>query len=122
MMPQPSKTQQDRGDGALLERSRARPQRPPRYRVVMINDDYTPMEFVVEVLQQFFQMPNTKAVNVMLQVHQSGRGVCGMYSRDIAESKVRDVLRYARSKQHPLLCQIEAVSGSRDAQEGDDNA
>ena len=94
---------------ALLERTEVRA-RPPRYHVVMINDDFTPMEFVVHVLETIFRMPSDRAVRVMLQVHHHGQGVCGKYSFDVAESKARDVIDYARRNQHPLLCRVEATS------------
>jgi len=83
--------------------------RPPMYQVVMLNDDYTPMEFVVEVLERFFSMGREKATRIMLAVHTQGRAVCGVYSRDVAESKAMQVNRYARENQHPLLCEIEAA-------------
>jgi ATP-dependent Clp protease adaptor protein ClpS len=86
-----------------------RPQlkRPPMYRVVLLNDDYTPMDFVVEVLETFFQMDNAKANQVMLHVHTRGMGVCGVFTRDIAETKVALVNDHARSNEHPLLCAME---------------
>ena len=108
-------------DDDTLLRERVKPRaRPPRYQVVMLNDDFTPMEFVVDVLEVVFQMPKPQAVHVMLQVHHHDRGICGVYSFDVAESKVRDVLNYARQNQHPLLCHVEAVSDSKD--KGDDDA
>ncbi|AHE98335.1 ATP-dependent Clp protease adapter ClpS [Thioalkalivibrio paradoxus] len=82
--------------------------KPPRnFKVVLINDDYTPMEFVVEVLETFFAMDREKATRVMLHVHTRGKGVCGVFSRDIAETKVAQVNDYARHHQHPLLCSME---------------
>jgi ATP-dependent Clp protease adaptor protein ClpS len=80
---------------------------PPLYKVVMLNDDYTPMEFVVQVLQTYFRMDRDKAVQVMLQVHTRGRAVAGVFTRDIAETKVTQVNSYSRKHQHPLLCQLE---------------
>lgn len=80
---------------------------PRKYKVVLLNDDYTPMEFVVEVLKRFFQLTEEVAVQVMLQVHHQGRGVCGTFTRDIAETKVVLVNDYARSNEHPLLCKME---------------
>lgn len=80
---------------------------PPRYQVVLLNDDFTPMEFVVEVLQQFFKMDQEQATQVMLHVHTRGKGVCGTYSREIAESKVAQVNDHSRTHQHPLLCSME---------------
>ena len=84
---------------------------PPLYRVLLLNDDYTPMEFVVEVLQTFFRMDREQATQVMLHVHTRGKGVCGIYTRDIAETKSAQVNQYAREHQHPLLCEIEASEG-----------
>ena len=82
-------------------------QPPPMYKVVLNNDDYTPMEFVVEVLQKFFGMDLDKATQVMLSVHYSGKGVCGMFTAEIAETKVVQVNTYARNNEHPLLCTME---------------
>ncbi|WP_216934216.1 MULTISPECIES: ATP-dependent Clp protease adapter ClpS [unclassified Acinetobacter] len=81
--------------------------RPPLYAVVLMNDDYTPMEFVIEILQQYFAMNLDQATQVMLTVHYEGKGVAGVYPRDIAETKANQVNNYARSQGHPLLCQIE---------------
>lgn len=80
---------------------------PPLYRVVLLNDDYTPMEFVVEVLKRFFGMNVETATRVMLKVHTEGKGVCGVFPKDIAETKAVQVNDYARSEEHPLLCDIE---------------
>jgi ATP-dependent Clp protease adaptor protein ClpS len=80
---------------------------PPMYQVVMYNDDYTPMEFVVEVLQTFFALPRERATQIMLKVHTEGRGVCGIYPRDVASSKVEQVTAYSRQHQHPLQCAME---------------
>lgn len=82
--------------------------KPPLYKVVLLNDDYTPMEFVVEVLETFFRMNREKATHVMLTVHTKGKGVCGVFSRDVAETKAAQVNQYARQNEHPLLCEIEA--------------
>ena len=99
-----------KGDGDLaLQEAKPELKQPPMYRVVMINDDYTPMEFVVEVLQMFFGMGREKATQVMLAVHTQGRAVCGTYTRDIAETKAMQVNRHARENQHPLLCEIEVA-------------
>lgn len=81
--------------------------RPPLYAVVLLNDDYTPMDFVIEILQQYFAMNLDQATQVMLTVHYEGKGVAGVYPRDIAETKANLVNNYARSQGHPLLCQIE---------------
>ncbi|TXJ08153.1 MAG: ATP-dependent Clp protease adapter ClpS [Acinetobacter sp.] len=83
-------------------------QRPPKYAVVLLNDDYTPMDFVIEILQQYFALDLDQATQVMLTVHYEGKGVAGVYARDIAETKANQVNHYARSQGHPLLCQIEA--------------
>lgn len=77
------------------------------YRVIMLNDDYTPMDFVVEVLMKFFNMSEEKATQVMLTVHMQGKAVCGVYTRDIAETKMAQVNQYASDCEHPLLCEIE---------------
>ena len=81
--------------------------RPPLYQVVLLNDDFTPMDFVVEVLQTFFAMNREKATQVMLHVHTRGKGVCGVYTREVAESKVTQVNDFSREHQHPLLCTME---------------
>ena len=81
--------------------------RPPLYQVALLNDDFTPMDFVVEVLQVFFAMNREKATQVMLHVHTRGKGVCGVYTRDVAESKVTQVNDFSRLHQHPLLCSME---------------
>ncbi|AZZ91628.1 ATP-dependent Clp protease adapter ClpS [Hahella sp. KA22] len=81
--------------------------RPSMYQVVMLNDDYTPMDFVVEVLIRFFNMSEPKATQVMLAVHTQGRAVCGVFTRDIAESKAAQVNQYSSECEHPLLCEIE---------------
>jgi len=93
-------------DVALLE-ARPEVERPPLYQVILLNDDYTPMEFVVSVLEAFFAMDREKATQVMLHVHTRGRGVCGLFSREVAETKVTQVNEFARSQQHPLLCVME---------------
>ncbi len=100
----------DESDGALaVLTSKPKLKRPPMYKVVLLNDDYTPMDFVVEILEMFFSMSREKATHVMLTVHVHGKAVCGIYTRDIAETKAAQVNQYARENQHPLLCEIEAV-------------
>jgi len=89
----------------LPEETKLKP--PPLYRVILLNDDYTPMEFVVEVLQTFFGMNIETATRVMLKVHTEGKGVCGVYPREIAETKAVQVNEHARAAEHPLLCDIE---------------
>ena len=83
--------------------------RPPLYKVVLLNDDYTPMDFVVETLELFFAMGLEQATQVMLQVHTKGKGICGVFTRDIAETKAAQVNQFAVESEHPLLCEIEAV-------------
>lgn len=80
---------------------------PPLYRVILLNDDYTPMEFVVHILEAFFYMSREKATQVMLAVHTQGKGVCGVYTRDIAETKAAMVNQYSRDNEHPLVCEVE---------------
>lgn len=82
-------------------------QRPPLYKVVLLNDDYTPMEFVVHILQKFFRLQHEEAVRVMMEVHTQGAGVAGTYTAEIAETKVALVNQYARDHQHPLMCTME---------------
>ena len=96
-----------RDDGLAVEEAKPKLKRPPLYSVVLLNDDYTPMEFVVHVLERFFSMERERAVRVMLQVHTQGKGVCGVYSREIAETKVAQVNDYSRENNHPLLCTME---------------
>ena len=93
--------------GAMVETSRPEVTRPPLYQVVLLNDDFTPMDFVVEVLQVFFALNREKATQVMLHVHTRGKGVCGVYTREVAESKVTQVNEFSRLHQHPLLCSME---------------
>ena len=82
-------------------------QPPPMYRVIMLNDDYTPMDFVVEVLETYFAMNREQSTQTMLAVHHQGKAVCGIYTRDIAETKAHQVSQYAHECNHPLLCEIE---------------
>ena len=94
-------------DDLVVQEAKPKLKRPPLYKVVLLNDDYTPMEFVVHVLEVFFSMDRVLATRVMLQVHTQGKGICGTYSREIAETKVAQVNNYARENQHPLLCTME---------------
>jgi ATP-dependent Clp protease adaptor protein ClpS len=94
-------------EGTVVEAKKSRVKPPPLFKVILLNDDYTPMEFVVAVLQTFFTMSREKATQVMLKVHREGLGVCGVYPRDIATTKVEQVLAYARKHQHPLQCVME---------------
>ena len=90
-----------------VEEAQPKVKQPPLYRVVLINDDYTPMEFVVEILESIFGMERTRATQVMLEVHTKGKGVCGVYNFEIAETKVAQVMSVAKQHQHPLLCTME---------------
>lgn len=110
----PSHTPLDDGDSGaavVLERKTQRIKPPRKYQVVLINDDYTPMEFVVLVLQEFFAKSREEATRIMLQVHIDGKGVCGIYSQDIAATKVNQVLESAHKAGHPLQCVCEPVDG-----------
>ena len=93
--------------GSVLEKERARVKPPPLYKVLLLNDDYTPMDFVVVVLQTVFSTSREKATQVMLQVHREGMGVCGTYTREVAAAKVDQVIDIARKHQHPLQCTME---------------
>jgi ATP-dependent Clp protease adaptor protein ClpS len=104
--PDPSH-EHEHDHGVLVQTGKPRTARPPLYSVLLLNDDYTPMDFVVEVLMRFFSMNLEKATQVMLHVHTRGRGVCGVFTREVAESKVAQVNEYARLNQHPLLCTME---------------
>jgi ATP-dependent Clp protease adaptor protein ClpS len=103
-----------RGDGlddefeiGIATRTRPKTKKPSNYKVLMLNDDYTPMEFVVLVLQRFFSMDIEDATRVMLQVHQQGVAVCGVFTYEVAETKVSQVIDFARENQHPLQCTLE---------------
>jgi ATP-dependent Clp protease adaptor protein ClpS len=102
----PDKKRSD-GHALAVEESRPKTKRPPLYRVVLINDDYTPMEFVVDILETIFGMERTRATQVMLEVHTKGKGVCGVFNYEIAETKVAQVMGIAQRHQHPLLCEME---------------
>ena len=94
-------------DGLALEEKRPEVKQPPMYKVVLLNDDYTPMEFVVHILEGFFNMGREQATRVMLSVHTHGKGVCGIFTREVSETKVSQVNEYSRSNNHPLLCDME---------------
>ncbi|WP_394729743.1 ATP-dependent Clp protease adapter ClpS [Altererythrobacter sp. GH1-8] len=91
----------------IATKAKARPKKPSQYKVLMLNDDYTPMEFVVMVLKRFFNMDLEEATRVMLHVHQKGVGVCGIFPYEVAETKVNQVMDFARQNQHPLQCTLE---------------
>ena len=105
-----SSGQEDGNDGAIgiaTEASKPALKRPPLYKVVLLNDDYTPMQFVVEVLRAFFGMNAETATRVMLKVHTEGKGVCGVFSKDVAETKAEQVNQYSAECEQPLLCAVE---------------
>ena len=94
-------------EDTVLEARRAKVKAPPMFKVVLLNDDYTPMDFVVAVLQKFFLLSRERATQVMLKVHREGSGVCGVYPRDVAATRVEQVKSYAKQHQHPLQCVME---------------
>ena len=95
------------GDTQELVLEKTRVERPPLYKVLLLNDDFTPMDFVVEILQRFFRKGTDESVRIMLEVHHRGSGVCGVFTREIAETKVEQVTAYARQHNHPLKCIFE---------------
>lgn len=95
------------GDVGVITRTRPKTRKPSLYKVIMLNDDYTPMEFVVYVLQKFFHKGLEEATRIMLHVHQNGIGICGIYPYEVAETKVTQVMDLAREKEHPLQCTLE---------------
>src|SRR5215510_10626772 len=98
----------DRGIGTgIVTRTRPKTKKPSLYKVLILNDDYTPMEFVVHVLERFFAKPREEAVQIMLHVHRHGVGICGVYTFEVAETKVAQVIELARRHQHPLQCTME---------------
>jgi len=98
---------EERGEDVATLEAPPRLRCPPLYQVILLNDDYTPMAFVVSVLESFFGKDRHSAVRIMLEVHNSGRGSCGIFSHDVAETKVAEVNRYSRQSRHPLLCIME---------------
>ena len=99
--------QHQRDDNVAVQESKPKLKKPKLYKVLLLNDDYTPMEFVVVVLERFFGKPREQAVRIMLHVHQKGVGVCGVFTRDIAETKVQLVMDFSQDHQHPLQCTME---------------
>ncbi|HEY9201162.1 MAG TPA: ATP-dependent Clp protease adapter ClpS [Gammaproteobacteria bacterium] len=97
----------DHDDGLAVDEAKPKLKPPRKYKVILLNDDYTPMEFVVQILAKFFSMDQEKATQIMLMVHTKGQAVCGEYSYQIAETKVEQVNDYSRQHQHPLLCTME---------------
>jgi len=109
-VPAPGAPRPDDGQGAVVAERKAQKTKPPRmYQVLMLNDDYTPMEFVVMVLQQYFQRDLETATLIMLKIHHEGRAVCGVYPKDVAATKVELVVAAARRVGHPLQCTMEAA-------------
>jgi ATP-dependent Clp protease adaptor protein ClpS len=94
-------------DDLAVQETRPKLKRPPLFKVLLLNDDFTPMDFVVFVLKSFFGMDEDKATQIMLHVHTRGVGVCGVFSKDVAETKVKQVNDFSREHQHPLLCTME---------------
>ncbi len=101
------KQRTERESGLAVQDARPKVKKPPLYKVVMLNDDYTPMEFVVHVLETFFSLDRNAATRIMLEVHTRGKGICGVFTHEIAETKAAQVNTYARENQHPLLCTLE---------------
>ena len=112
----PSQINNDDIEVGVAIKERPKTKRPSMYKVLMLNDDYTPMEFVVYVLRSFFEMSNDMAMQVMLHVHQRGVGICGVYTYEVAETKVAQVMNLAKENQHPLQCTIE-----KDRREDEEN-
>jgi ATP-dependent Clp protease adaptor protein ClpS len=95
------------GHSLVVEEAQPQVKQPPLYQVVLLNDDYTPMEFVVDVLERIFALDRMRATRIMLEVHTRGKGICGVFTYEIAETKVAQVMTYSRQHQHPLLCTME---------------
>ena len=100
-------TMSEEFQSSVVTRTRAKTKRPPMYKVMIVNDDYTPMDFVVQVLKACFYKSHEEAISIMLQVHHNGSGICGVYTRDVAETKVEQVLSNSRQGEHPLRCVME---------------
>lgn len=96
-------------DGLLLAEPEVRTKRPPYFKVVLLNDDYTPMDFVVSILKGIFRRSHQEAISIMLEVHQKGEGVCGVYTRDVAETKADETVTIARREEYPLQCRVEVA-------------
>ncbi len=109
MSEKPTDNEQYGSHDLAVEEARPKLKQPSLYRVVLLNDDFTPMEFVVDILETVFSMERTRATQVMLEVHTKGKGVCGVFSFEIAETKVAQVMGIAKQHQHPLLCAMEQV-------------
>lgn len=100
----------DLGAGVATAEAEPKLAKPPMYEVLLLNDDYTPMEFVVEVIEYFFNLSRDEATKIMLSVHNEGKAVCGVFTKDIAETKAEQVNQYSRSNEHPLMCDIQPVA------------
>ncbi len=107
--PPDMSTEKESSGSVVLEKQTAEVKPPPMYQVILLNDDYTPMEFVVHVLQKVFGKSQEEAMSIMLKVHHEGKGVCGIYPHDVAATRIHQVLQFARSQQHPLQCVMEPV-------------
>ncbi len=107
MSERPTENDQNAGYELAVKEALPKVKRPPLYQVVLLNDDFTPMEFVVDILQSIFGMQRTRATQVMLEVHTKGKGICGVFNFEIAETKVAQVMGIAKQQQHPLLCTME---------------
>jgi ATP-dependent Clp protease adaptor protein ClpS len=101
------KLSEERHGSVLVAEPKSRTARPPFYKVLLLNDDFTPMDFVVLILKQVFNKPHEDAIRIMLEVHSSGAGTCGVFTRDVAETKVDQVVAMARKNEHPLQCVME---------------
>ena len=106
-MPENSDNQRELEDGLAIQEAKPRLKKPPLYKVILINDDYTPMEFVVHIIESFFGLDRETSTRIMLEVHTKGKGICGIYTHEIAETKVEQVNNYSRENNHPLLCTME---------------
>ncbi|MAE03577.1 ATP-dependent Clp protease adapter ClpS [Porticoccaceae bacterium] len=102
-------------DSTVVEQSRPKLKKPRMFQVVLLNDDYTPMEFVVELIEQFFYKSRENATQIMLKIHTEGKGVCGIYTEDVAETKAAVVNQYSLDHQHPLLCEVEPCNDDEES-------
>ncbi|MGY8862607.1 MAG: ATP-dependent Clp protease adapter ClpS [Pseudomonadales bacterium] len=103
-------TPDDNHDLQVIEQTRPKIAQPSLYKVILLNDDYTPMEFVIDILAHFFSHDEEQATQIMLAVHTQGKGVCGIYTKDVAETRAMQVNQHARQHKHPLLCEVESAS------------
>ena len=102
-------------DSTVVEQSRPKLKKPRMFQVVLLNEDYTPMEFVVELIEQFFYKSRENATQIMLKIHTEGKGVCGIYTEDVAETKAAVVNQYSLDHQHPLLCEVEPCNDDEES-------